>query len=84
MTDGEGAWHDITIRGRKLAAVIKKCNTQFYHLLEKEDYDTALAFLDRLIKAENAIRPYVETYNGVTRFMSKKRKLENTIQIPAG
>jgi len=82
LTDGEAAWHDINVRGRKLAAVIKRCNTQFYNLMETKEYDLALAFLDRLIKSEHAIRPYVETYNGVTKFMSKKRKLENTVQVP--
>jgi len=77
------AWHDINVRGQKLNAVIKQCNTKFFILISEGKYDMALSFLDRMIKAEHAIMPYVETYNGITKFMKAKRKLENTIQIPA-
>ena len=75
------AWHDIDERGRKLAAIIKCCNTNFYTAVNKNDYDTALSFLDRLIKTEHTLQVYVEIYNGVTKYMKKKRKLENTIQF---
>jgi len=82
VTDGQGAWHDVNVRGRHLASIIKKCNTRFFTLMAEGNYELALSFLDRMIKAEHVLHPYVETYNGVTKFMKSARKLENTIQVP--
>ena len=75
------AWHDLDVRGRMMAALIKQCNTKFYTELDKGNYDIALSFLDRIIKTEHVLQPYVETYNGVQKFMRRTKRYESAIPL---
>ena len=74
-------WYDIEMRGRKLDAISRQMNTKFWnHVNSKnqENYDPqlALSYLDRIIKIENSIQPYVEAVIGVKAFLKKAKKVE--------
>lgn len=67
------------MRGRRLEAISKRMNTIFWTKIDK-DPDGAFPYLDRLIKIENTISPYVEQITGVKRLIKRaESKLENPV-----
>ena len=77
-------WYDVEMRGRRLETIFKSMNTKYNHMIQKEDYDLAFAFADRMIKIESSIQPYVEVMTGVKKFINRSRKqreLENEINF---
>ena len=72
------AWYDIDKRGRRLEAISKQMNTLFYTHL-KDNPILALAYLDRFLKIEHVIQPYVEQIIGMKQFLKAKN-----MELPAG
>ena len=68
------AWYDIDKRGRRLEAVFKRMNTEFWKCIDNNQIDLAFAYHDRMVKLEHTIQPYVEQMTGLNRFLKKHEK----------
>ena len=78
------AWYDVEMRGRRMEAISKHMNTKFWNCVkEKDEKDNklepniplAFAYLDRLLKIENSIQPYIEQITGVKQLIKKGHKV---------
>ena len=69
------AWYDIEVRGRRLEALSKQMNKSFWNNIENNQ-PLAFAYLDRLLKIESTIQPYVEQITGLNRFLKKHDKVK--------
>jgi hypothetical protein len=69
------AWFDVSMRGRRLEAISKLCNTNFWKYVNEND-EMAGAYLDRLLKIEHVIQPYIAEYTGVKKLLKAGTKLE--------
>ena len=72
------AWYDVEMRGRRLEAISKHMNTKFWNLA-KTDNPLSFAYLDRLIKIENVVQPYIEQITGVKKLIKKGSLIEADI-----
>jgi len=52
-------WYDIEMRGRKLDSISKQMNIKFWTNVD-ENPELALSYLDRMLKIEHVIQPYIE------------------------
>lgn len=78
MVNGKPAWYDVETHGRLLNNIINQMNTKYNNSI-KNDPEMALTYLDRLIKCEHAIKPYIELMTGMKKFikrMEEKQKNE--------
>ena len=74
------AWYDIEMRGRRYEAISKQMNTDFWIAMKEHNTQLAFSYLDRMLKVESAIQPYVEQITGLNRFLKKHDKVkENSI-----
>ena len=71
------SWYDVEMRGRRLEAISKDMNTKYWNT---EDPKLRDAYLDRMLKIEHAIQPYVEEIIGLKKFLKRNAK---TNTIPA-
>jgi hypothetical protein len=69
------AWYDVGVRGRRLEAIAKHCNTKYWKCVETND-EMAEAYFDRLMKIEKAIQPYVAEFTGVKKLLKAGNKIE--------
>lgn len=79
MANPAKAWHDPDRRGKALNSIAQQCATKFKNELEKGHYELAISFANTSLKAEATLWPYVDAYNGITKFLKDKRKVENRI-----
>jgi len=80
MTAGRPAWHDVETHGRTLNSIIQDMNTKYQ---KESDPELSLAYIDRLLKSMQQIRPLIDMYLGVSDFLKeaeKKRREELLIQ----
>ena len=75
----KSAWYDIEMRGRRIEAICKKMNTEFWKALDENKLPLAFAYLERLNKLENTIKPYVEQITGLNRFLKKHEREKDII-----
>lgn len=47
------SWTDIDVQGRRMAKVVRNCETQYEKYLKEGDHDLAMAYIDRLVKASS-------------------------------
>jgi len=64
----KSGWFDVSMRGRRLEAIAKLCNTEFWKHYEKNP-SLAQSYFDRLMKIEYAIKPYIAEYTGVEKLL---------------
>jgi len=77
---GRPAWYDIEMRGKRLEAISRQMNTKAWEFLRKNDIESAWAYIDRMIKIENIMQPYVEQMTGVKKLLARaERKLETSV-----
>jgi len=69
------AWYDVSYRGRRLEAIAKLCNTEFWKYYKTND-EMAESYFNRLMKVEQAIKPYIAEYTGVEKLIKQGKKLE--------
>ena len=75
----KSAWYDMGMRGRRLEAIFRQCNTLFYTNIEKNP-ELAIAYLDRLLKVEHAITPYADQMTGLKKLLKEGNKKEISIE----
>ena len=68
-------WHDIEMRGRKLDAISKQMNTKFWTNAD-DNPELALSYLDRMLKIEQTLQPYIQSVTGVKRLLKKIKKYD--------
>ena len=78
------AWYDVEMRGRRMEAISKHMNTKFWNAVDEKDgkipnVDLGFSYLDRLLKIENSIQPYIEQITGVKKLIKQGTKLEANI-----
>ena len=73
------AWYDIEMRGRRLEAMFKQMNTEYWKAIKENKLALAFAYFERMNKLENTIKPYVEQITGLNRFLKKHERKENFI-----
>ena len=66
-------WYDPEMRGRRLEAIVKHMNTKFWNNIDTNP-DLAFSFLDRILKIENVLTPYVEEINQTKKFLKESKK----------
>lgn len=76
----KSAWYDIEMRGRRLEAICKDMNTKYWNLKESKP-ELAFSYLDRLVKIEHTLQPYIEQITGVKKLIKQGNKLEADISI---
>lgn len=75
------AWYDVEMRGRRLEAISKQMNTMFWNNVE-DNPDMSISYLERMLKIEHTILPYIEQMTGVKKILQQGRKIEN-LNVPA-
>ena len=72
------SWHDIAMRGRRLEKVSRLCETEIYKNYARGDVDSIelmFSYFDRLLKTEQAIKPYIEEYLGVKKLIKEANQI---------
>ena len=74
-------WYDIEQRGSRLESIVKQLNTKLRKILKKEDptideIELALAYIDRIVKVEQSLKPYVEEITGLKKFLELREVKE--------
>jgi len=67
------AWYDIEMRGRRLERACKITETYFDKYIDENNPELAMSYLERLLKIEHVIQPYVEQITGLKRALAKGR-----------
>ena len=67
------AWYDVEMRGRRLEAISKDMNTKYWNTKDQKLKD---AYLDRMLKIEHVIQPYVEEIIGLNKFLKRNAKAD--------
>jgi len=75
----KSAWYDIEMRGRRLEAICKDMNKKYWRAVKENKIALAFAYLERLNKLENTIKPYVEQITGLNRFLKKHEREKDII-----
>ena len=73
------AWYDIEMRGRRLEAICKDMNTKYWKAVKENKIALSFAYLERLNKLENTLKPYVEQITGLNRFLKKHEREKDII-----
>ena len=73
------AWYDIEMRGRRLEAICKDMNVKYWRAVKENKTALSFAYLERLNKLENTIKPYVEQITGLNRFLKKHERERDII-----
>ena len=75
----KSAWYDVSYRGRRLEQVSKLCMANIVRLYEKGDVDSIelmFSYMDRFLKVEQSVRPYIEEYLGVKKLIKENAILK--------
>jgi len=75
----KSAWYDIEMRGRRLEALSKRMNTEFWLAINANKSDLALGYLDAILRVEKLSYPYVDQITGLNRFLKQHERKENLI-----
>ena len=68
------AWYDIEMRGRRMEAIFKDCNTKYWKTNENEEMKES--YFRRMMIIEKTIQPYIEQMTGVKKFLNSAKKEE--------
>ena len=71
----KSCWDDYDVSGRRLNQIIRLCETNITTHQKAKDHDLALAYIDRLLKANAQINSLAEMKHGVKmirRILEKK------------
>ncbi|MGD8918950.1 MAG: hypothetical protein PVJ16_08500 [Nitrosopumilaceae archaeon] len=68
---GRPAWWDIEMRERRLETISKHMNKKYQNEMEKGNYSLALSYIDRMLKIEHIIQPYIEQITGVKKLLKE-------------
>jgi hypothetical protein len=68
---GRPAWYDIEMRGRRLESISKHMYKKYRNEMEKGNSDLALSYLDRMLKIEHVIQPYIEQIIGLKKLLKE-------------
>ncbi len=60
---------------KHIDSISKQMNTKFWTNVDKEP-ELALSYLDRILKIEHIIQPYIEEVTGVRKFLKKAEKYD--------
>ena len=78
---GRPAWYDVEMRGRRLEAITKQMNTLFWNKIKDDESELALSYLDRILKIENTLQPYIEQITGVKKLIKEGQKIAPDISV---
>ena len=67
------AWYDIEMRSRRMEKICKDMITEYENYREKQP-ELALSFLHTWIKIETNIKPYLEQFLGLQKFLKEHGK----------
>lgn len=77
------AWYDIQMRGGRLESIARQMNTIIRKYINPKlpDYnpELALPYLDRLLKIESVLQPYVEQMTGIKKVIKAGQPIEAVI-----
>ncbi len=82
-------WYDIEMRGRRLEALYKQMNSVTERLfkeasgseegLDDPKFELAMSYIDRMLKIEATIKPYIEDYVGLKKMVKEYESRENRV-----
>lgn len=67
-------WWDIDARGRRWNAIFKQMNTEYWKAIKSNNDTMAQAYLERMLKIEKTIQPYVQEVTGLRRIINKHER----------
>jgi len=78
----KSAWYDVAMRGRRLEAIMKDCNTKYWKY--KDNHEIAELYFDRMMKVEKSIQPYVAEYLGVKKLLKAVVRVDSVPELVSG
>jgi len=78
---GRPAWYDVEMRGRRLEVITKQMNTSFWNKIKTDETELALSYLDRILKIENTLQPYIEQITGVKKLIKEGQKIAPNVSV---